>query len=44
MKTTLPKENVPASTERVQTNQFIAPDVNIYETPEGYTLRRKCPA
>lgn len=43
MKTTLPKENVPASTERVQTNQFIAPDVNIYETPEGYTLEAEMP-
>ena len=44
MKTTLQKETVTAPTvERTQTVQYVAPDVNIYETKEGYALEAEMP-
>lgn len=44
MKTNLQTECCPAPTnERTQTTQFIAPDVNIYETKDGYLLEAEMP-
>ena len=42
MKTTLEKE-APRKTERVQTEEFISPDVNICETKDGYVLEAEMP-
>ena len=44
MKTTLQKETVTAPTvERTPTVQYVAPDVNIYETKDGYALEAEMP-
>jgi len=43
MKATLQKETSPASVERAQTTQYVVPDVNIYETKDGYTLEAEMP-
>lgn len=44
MKSTLQKEtSVNPPVERPQTVQYVAPDVNIYETKEGYTLEAEMP-
>jgi len=43
MKATLQKETLPAPTERTQNTQYVAPDVNIYETKDGYTLEAEMP-
>ena len=44
MNTTLQKDcGATPATERAQTLQFVAPDVNIYETKEGYTLEAEMP-
>lgn len=44
MKAMLQKEDSPTpTTERAQTIQFVAPDVNIYETKDGYTLEAEMP-
>jgi HSP20 family protein len=38
MKATLQKETPSTPAERTQNIQYVAPDVNIYETKDGYTL------
>jgi HSP20 family protein len=43
MKATLQKETKPASVERAQNTQYVVPDVNIYETKDGYTLEAEMP-
>ena len=43
MKATLQNETRPATAERVQTVQYFVPDVNIYETKEGYELEAEMP-
>lgn len=43
MKATLQNETCAATAERAQTAQSIAPDVNIYETKDGYTLEAEMP-
>lgn len=43
MKATLPKETRPATPERAQTVQYVVPEVNIYETKEGYELEVEMP-
>jgi len=43
MKATLQKENRPATVERAQAVQYVAPDVNIYETKDGYELEAEMP-
>jgi HSP20 family protein len=44
MKATLQKERAtPTPTEREQTIQFVTPEVNIYETKDGYTLEAEMP-
>ena len=43
MKATLQKETCSVPTERAQATQFVAPDVNIYETKDGYTLEAEMP-
>ena len=44
MNTTLQKERTAApATDRSQTVQYVAPDVNIYETKDGYTLEAEMP-
>jgi len=42
MKATLPKES-PKTTGRAQTETFVAPDVNIFETQDGYLLEAEMP-
>jgi len=42
MNTTLQKES-PKSTERAQPERFVTPEVNIFETQEGYTLEAEMP-
>jgi HSP20 family protein len=42
MKSTLQKES-PQSTERAQPETFVSPEVNIFETHEGYTLEAEMP-
>lgn len=43
MKATLQKETRPATPERAQTVQYVVPDVNIYETKDGYELEAEMP-
>jgi HSP20 family protein len=43
MKATLQKESRPASPERAQSTQYVVPDVNIYETKDGYVLEAEMP-
>ena len=44
MKPTLQPEPTAATpTERVQPSQYVTPDVNIYETKDGYTLEAEMP-
>ncbi len=44
MKTALQKETTSTPTvERAQTVQYVAPEVNIYETKEGYALEAEMP-
>lgn len=43
MKTTVQKETCAPPTERASTVQYIAPDVNIYETKDGYGLEAEMP-
>ena len=43
MKATLPNEAQPATADYVQAVQFVAPDVNIYETKDGYELEAEMP-
>lgn len=44
MKATLQKDCCATfTTERAQTIEFVAPDVNIYETKDGYTLEAEMP-
>jgi HSP20 family protein len=43
MKATLQKETNPAPAKRDQNNQYVAPDVNIYETKDGYALEAEMP-
>lgn len=44
MKTTLQKESHAApAVERTQTVPYVAPDVNIYETKDGYALEAEMP-
>jgi len=43
MKATLPKENYAATNDRAQTTQYLAPDVNIYESKDGYELEAEMP-
>jgi len=43
MKATLQKETRPTTTERAQNVQYVVPDVNIYETKEGYELQAEMP-
>jgi len=42
MKATLQKES-PKTTERVQPAEFVSPEVNIFETQEGYVLEAEMP-
>ncbi len=42
MKATLQKES-PKTTERAQPEAFVAPEVNIFETQEGYVLEAEMP-
>jgi HSP20 family protein len=42
MKATSQKES-PRSDERVQSLEYVAPEVNIYETSEGYVLEAEMP-
>lgn len=42
MKATLQKEPAPAA-ERPQSAQYVAPEVNIYENKDGYTLEAEMP-
>jgi HSP20 family protein len=43
MKATLQNEASAAPIARAQNHQFVAPDVNIYETKDGYTLEAEMP-
>jgi HSP20 family protein len=43
MKATLQKETRSATPERAQTVQYVVPDVNIYETKDGYELEAEMP-
>lgn len=43
MKALFKKESQPAAPERAQNRQFVMPEVNIYETKEGYTLEAEMP-
>src|SRR3954471_13680016 len=44
MKATLQKQEAqPASTGRSRNGQYLAPDVNIYETKDGYLLEAEMP-
>ena len=43
MKATLQKETTAAPAERNQPVEFVAPDVNIYETKDGYVLEAEMP-
>jgi HSP20 family protein len=43
MKATLQKETRPVAAERAQNVQYVVPDVNIYETKEGYELEAEMP-
>lgn len=43
MKATLQKESTPAPAKRDQNHQYVAPDVNIYETKDGYALEAEMP-
>lgn len=43
MKATLQNETCSVPAERAETTQFVAPDVNIYETKDGYTLEAEMP-
>lgn len=43
MKATLQKETTPAPAKREQNTQYVAPDVNIYETKDGYALEAEMP-
>ena len=44
MKATLQKERAtPTPTEREQATQYVTPEVNIYETKDGYTLEAEMP-
>ena len=43
MKATLQKETAAASAERHHPVEFVAPDVNIYETKDGYVLEAEMP-
>ncbi len=42
MKATLQKES-PKPTERAQTETFVSPEVNIFETQDGYVLEAEMP-
>jgi HSP20 family protein len=43
MNTTLEKENDAATSEETRAQHYIAPDVNIYETGDGYELEAEMP-
>ena len=43
MKATLQKETRSATPERAETVQYIAPEVNIYESKDGYELEAEMP-
>jgi HSP20 family protein len=43
MNTTVQKESAPTPTVDRNNGQFVAPDVNIYETKDGYTLEAEMP-
>lgn len=43
MKATLQQTDRPASVERAQNNQYIVPDVDIYESKDGYLLEAEMP-
>jgi HSP20 family protein len=44
MKATLqPERTAPTQTERVQPTHYVTPDVNLYETKDGYTLEAEMP-
>lgn len=43
MKTLVAKEARSANSERAQTNQYVTPAVNIYETKDGYVLEAEMP-
>ena len=43
MKTTLLRESGPTPTQRAEPTQFVAPEVNIYESKEGYVLEAEMP-
>jgi len=43
MKTLTPKETNAVNTDRVQAQHYVAPDVNIYETKDGYVLEAEMP-
>jgi HSP20 family protein len=42
MKATMQQES-PKTTERAQPAEFVTPEVNIFETPEGYVLEAEMP-
>jgi HSP20 family protein len=43
MKATLQKETASTPAQRDQSTQYVAPDVNIYETKDGYALEAEMP-
>jgi len=43
MKATLQNETRPVESGRAQTVQYVVPDVNIYETKDGYELEAEMP-
>lgn len=43
MKATLQTENHSTPNDRAQAMQYLAPDVNIYESKDGYTLEAEMP-
>lgn len=43
MKATLQKETRPTNADRTQTVPYVVPDVNIYETKDGYELEAEMP-
>lgn len=43
MKATLQRESCPPPVERAQFTQFVAPEVNIYESKDGYVLEAEMP-
>lgn len=43
MNTILQKETVVPAVERTQSTQYVAPEVNIYETKDGYLLEAEMP-